>query len=82
MGLSWQHEYLDRSRPTDAHLARGSGRSFRVEGPRMGRDGLVVNAGVTFLHNDRWSTYLAYDAVLGRDSYEAHTISGGVRVNF
>jgi outer membrane autotransporter protein len=82
MGLSWQHEYFDRSRPTDAHFARGSRRSFRVEGPRMGRDGLVVNGAVTFLHNDRWSTYLAYDAVLGRDGYEAHTISGGVRVNF
>jgi outer membrane autotransporter protein len=82
MGLSWQHEYLDRSRPTDAHFARGSGRSFRVEGPRMGRDALVVNAAVAFLHNDRWSTYLAYDAVLGRDSYEAHTVSGGVRLNF
>ena len=82
LALSWQHEYLDRSRPIDAHFARGSDRSFRVEGPRMGRDSLVVNASVTFLHNDRWSSYLAYDAVLARDDYEAHTISGGVRVNF
>jgi outer membrane autotransporter protein len=82
LGLSWQHEYLDRSRPTDSHLAHGSGRSVRVEGPRFGRDALVVNAGVTFVHNERWSSYVAYDAVLGRDNYEAHTISGGVRVNF
>ncbi len=82
IALSWQHEYLDRSRPTDSHFARGSGSSFRVEGPRMGRDSLVVNAAVTFLHNDRWSTYLAYDAVLARDNYEAHTVSGGVRVSF
>jgi outer membrane autotransporter protein len=82
LALSWQHEYLDRSRPIDAHFASGSDRSFRVEGPTFGRDSLVVNAAITFVHNDRWSTYVAYDGVLARDDYEAHTVSGGVRVNF
>jgi uncharacterized protein YhjY with autotransporter beta-barrel domain len=82
VGLAWQHEYLDRTRPTDDHLVHGSGRSFRVEGPRVGRDSLVVNAGLTFVHNDRWSSYVAYNGILGRDNYEAHIFSGGVRVNF
>lgn len=81
LALSWQHEYLDSSRPIDSSFT-STGRAFRVEGPVIGRDSLVVNATVTFLHNDRWSSFVGYDATLGRDDYEAHTVSGGVRVNF
>ena len=77
-----QHEYLDRTRPTDSRFASGAGSVFRVEGPEVGRDSLIVNASVTFLCGERFSTYLAYDGELGRNRYESHTVSGGVGIGF
>ncbi len=80
--VGWQHEYLDQTRPTDSRFASGAGDIFRVEGPEVGRDSLIVNASVTFLCGERFSTYLSYDGELGRNRYESHTVSGGVGIGF
>lgn len=80
--VGWQHEYLDRTRPTDSRFSNGAGGVFRVEGPEIGRDSLIVNASVSFSFSDRFSTYVAYDGELGRQRYESHTVSGGVGIGF
>jgi outer membrane autotransporter protein len=80
--LAWQREWADRSRQTDATFVSSDAPEFRVEGPRQGRNALVVNASVGVSLSDRCSTYLAYDGILGRERYETHTVSGGLRVAF
>ena len=80
--VAWQREWADNTRPTDATFASGGGAGFRVEGPREGRDALVINAGVSFACSERFSTYLAYDGTLARARYDSHTVSGGVRWSF
>ncbi len=80
--VGWQHEYLDRTRPTDARLSDGAGGVFRVEGPNVGRDSIVVNASVALVLHESFSTYAAYDGELGRERYQSHTVSAGVRFGF
>jgi autotransporter-associated beta strand protein len=80
--LLWQHEWADNTRPVDAAFASGAARDFRVEGSREGGDALVVNASVSLLLSERVGAYLAYDGVLARERYDAHSVSAGVRVAF
>jgi len=79
---SWQHEYGDSSYGLDASFANGAGGSFLVNGPEIGRDSLLIGAGVAIQCSERFSTYFYYDGELGRENYERHGVSGGVRVAF
>ena len=78
----WQHEYGDRTRATDADLPGGAGRTFQVEGPRTGRDSLILNASVSVAPSERFSTYVAYDGQLGQERLTSHTLSAGVKLQF
>jgi len=80
--VSWQHEFGDTTRPTDSQLASGAGDVFRVEGPYVGRDSIIVNAVIAVALSERWSTYLGYDGQLARRSYQSNTVSGGVLWKF
>jgi len=79
---AWQHEFGDRSYAIDASFANGAGDQFSVNGPRIGRDSVLVGAGVAVQLNARTATYLYYDGELGRDRYERHSVSGGIRLAF
>jgi len=79
---SWQHEYGDSSYGLDASFANGAGGSFLVNGPEIGRDSLLIGAGVAIQCSERFSTYFYYDGELGRENYERHGVSGGVRIAF
>jgi outer membrane autotransporter protein len=79
---AWQHEYGDRAYPIDSQFASGAGGLFTVHGPTLGRDSALVSAGVAVQWNARVSTYVYYDGVLGRDNYDSHNVSGGLRVSF
>ena len=48
----------------------------------LGRDSVVVNAGVNVQWTPRIGTYLSYDGELGRKNYELNSVSGGVKLNF
>ena len=79
---AWQHEYDERAYPIDARLASGAGGVFTVRGPDIGRDSALVGGGVAVQWNNRISTYVYYDGVLGRENYDSHNVSGGVRISF
>ncbi|MGB8355824.1 MAG: autotransporter domain-containing protein [Chthoniobacteraceae bacterium] len=79
---AWQHEYLDSTYALDSSFASGAGNVFTVAGPTLGRDSVVVNAGVNVQWTPRLGTYLYYDGELGRKNYELNSVSGGVKVNF
>jgi outer membrane autotransporter protein len=78
----WQHEFGDPAYPIDSRFASGAGGIFTVNGPEIGRDSAVIDAGLAVLWSERISTYLNYDGQLGRDNYASHSVSGGFRVNF
>lgn len=80
--LAWQHEYGDASYAIDSSLG-GAGRgAFTVQGPAIGRDSLLLGIGVAVLWSQRTSTYVYYDGEIGRENYDAHNVSGGMRLQF
>jgi uncharacterized protein with beta-barrel porin domain len=79
---SWQHEYDDTAYSIVASFANGAGNSFSVVGPKIGRDSLLIGAGVAVLWNDRISTYVYYDGELARSNYDSENVSAGIRITF
>jgi outer membrane autotransporter protein len=79
---AWQHEYGDPAYQVDSRLASGAGGIFRVRGPVVGRDAALVGAGLNVQWNNRVSTYVYYDGVLGRANYDNNAVTGGLRVGF
>jgi len=79
---AWQHEFGDTDSSIVSRFANGAGNSFTVNGPQIGRDSLLVGAGVAVLLNDRISTYAYYDGELGRTNYISNNVSAGIRVSF
>lgn len=79
---AWQHEFGDDRYALDSSFNNGNGDLFTVNGPVIGRDSLLLGAGFAILWNERTSTYVYYDGELGRSNYNAHNVSGGVRVSF
>jgi len=79
--LQWQHEYLDSTASVETAFAGGGG-VFTVNGPELGRDSLILDAGVTVQFSDRASVYANYTAEIGRKNYSSNGVSGGFRINF
>jgi outer membrane autotransporter protein len=77
--FAWQHEYGDAAFGIDADI---DGSSFTVAGAEIGRDSLLLGAGVAVLFNERMAAYLYYDGEIGRANYETNNVSGGFRMNF
>lgn len=80
--VAWQHEYGESSYGLDASLANGAGNSFLVNGPETGRDSLLLGAGFAVQLSERTSTYFYYDGELGRERYDRHGVTGGLRTTF
>jgi outer membrane autotransporter protein len=78
----YQHEYCDSAYQIDSQLASGAGTVFRVRGPNIGRDAALVGTGMSMQWNNRLSTYVYYDGVLGRNNYDNNAVSGGFRIGF
>jgi autotransporter-associated beta strand protein len=82
VSAAWQHEYGATAYSIASSFASGAGQGFTVTGPDIGRDSLLVGAGVTVILNERVSTYLYYDGEFARTNYLSNNVSGGVRINF
>ena len=82
VSAGWVHEYGSVAYSVVANFANGAGNSFTVNGPEIGRDGVLVTAGMSMLWTDRISTYVYYDGELARTNYDSHTVVGGIRVSF
>src|SRR5207247_1953266 len=80
--VGWQHEYGDTQYAVVTRFADRAGGKFTVQGPQIGRDSLMVGAGVAVLWNDRVSTYAYYDGELGRTNYDANAVTAGIRIAF
>jgi autotransporter-associated beta strand protein len=79
---AWQHEFGDTDYAIVARFANGAGNSFTVSGPEIGRDSLLLGAGLAVLFNDRVSAYAYYDGELARTNYSSHNVTGGLRITF
>jgi outer membrane autotransporter protein len=82
VSAAWQHEYGSVAYQVVAGFASGAGTNFTVNGPEIGRDSLLVGAGVSMIWSDRFSTYVFYDGDVARTNYDSHTVTGGFRVTF
>ena len=82
VSAAWQHEYGSVAYQVVAGFASGAGTNFMVNGPEIGRDSLLVGAGVSMIWSDRFSTYVFYDGDVARTNYDSHTVTGGFRVTF
>jgi outer membrane autotransporter protein len=80
--VSWQHEYGDSTYSIVASFANGAGTNFTVNGPNIGRDSLLIGAGIAVLWNDRISTYIYYDGELARTNYDSQSVTAGFRITF
>jgi outer membrane autotransporter protein len=80
--VAWQHEYSDTAYALDSGFANGAGNTFSVNGPRLGRDSVLVGAGFAIQCSERCSTYLYYDGELGRENYTSNAVTGGIRISF
>jgi len=76
----WEHEYLTSTSSIDAGFP--SANSFTVQGPHIGRDGLLLDAGVSAQLTPRVGIFTYYTGELARENYSVHTFSGGLRVSF
>jgi uncharacterized protein with beta-barrel porin domain len=82
VSAGWVHEYGSVAYAVVANFANGAGNSFTVNGPEIGRDGILVTAGLSMLWTDRISTYIYYNGELARTNYDSHTVTGGIRISF
>ena len=77
--VAWEHEYSYSSLPISASLADIPNSPIKVNGPRLGHDSAVINAGVSVQWTSHLSTYVSYDGQLGRSRYNSNGVSGGFR---
>ncbi len=77
----WKHEYLDSTADITSRFA-GANRFFTVNGPDIGRDSLLLDAGASVEINPAVSVYAYYTGELGRTNYDSHSVNGGFRVAF
>jgi uncharacterized protein YhjY with autotransporter beta-barrel domain len=77
----WQHEFMDDELPLDARFSNNPDNLFTVYGPRVGRDSLLLTAGLNIAWS-RYAAYFAYQADLGRENYENQTALIGFRVSW
>jgi outer membrane autotransporter protein len=80
--LAWQHEFGSTAYSITSNFATLGGNAFTVSGPAIGRDSLLVGAGVSFLFNDKFAFYVYYDGELARTNYSSNNVSGGFRLQF
>lgn len=76
----WQHEYLENASSIDAGFS--SRNSFTVRGPEIGRDALLLDAGIAVQLNPQVAIFAYYTGALGRENYTVHSVTGGLRVSF
>jgi outer membrane autotransporter protein len=79
---AWEHEYKYSALPIIANLGGIPGPSATFLGPNEGQDSAVVNAGISARLAPVISAYVGYDGELGREHYDSHAVTGGVRISF
>jgi len=55
---------------------------FTVTGPDLGRDSLLVDAGLSVQVNPALSVFAYYTGEIGRSNYSSNAVNGGFRISF
>jgi len=76
----WEHEYLTSTSSIDAGFT--SSDTFTVQGPHIGRNGLLLDVGVSAQLTPTVEIFGYYTGELERENYNVQSISGGLRVSF
>jgi YVTN family beta-propeller protein/autotransporter-associated beta strand protein len=79
---SWQHEFKYSALPITAQFASGADGTFTVHGPGLGHDSALIHSAIEVRWNDRWSSFVGYDANVGRSGYDSSAVSGGLTYRF
>ena len=80
---SWLHEFSDQEYPIVARFADApASPTFTVDGPRIGKDGALIGAGMTIVFSPSFSIFAFYDGVAGRTNYDLNSVTGGFRISF
>jgi len=82
MRVAWQHEFGDTTYSLDSSFANGAGDVFIVDGPKIGRDSVLLSLGFAVQCNERCSVFAYYDGELARTNYHQSSVSGGIRLDF
>jgi YVTN family beta-propeller protein/autotransporter-associated beta strand protein len=79
---SWQHEFLYSALPIDSQFASGAGGIFTVQGPALGHDSALIDAGIDLQWTPTVGTYFGYDGLLGRGNYDSNGVVCSVQLDF
>jgi outer membrane autotransporter protein len=77
ISAAWQHEFGDQAYSIVSSFANGTGNSFTVTSPQIGRDSLLIGAGAAVLLSERISIYAYYDGELLCTNYQSNNVSAG-----
>jgi outer membrane autotransporter protein len=80
--VAWQHETMEDSPGITAGFASGAGKRFRVRGPRVGRDSLLVTGGLSVQVNPHVSVFGSYTGEFLRTNSVVHQMNLGLRTEF
>lgn len=76
----WEHELLTSTSSIDAGFT--SADTFTVQGPHIGRDGALLDVGISAQLTPRVGIFSYYTGDLGRENYNVQSITAGVRFSF
>ena len=79
---SWQHEFLYSAQPIDSQFASGAGGIFTVQGPTLGHDSALIDAGIDVQWTPTVGTYFGYDGQIGRGNYDSNGVVCSVHLDF
>ena len=78
--VQWRHEFANDSRDVTASFKDGG--QFTVNGPGVGKDGILLETGLTVRVTPAVSVYGLYSGDLGVSNYTANAFMGGLELSF
>jgi outer membrane autotransporter protein len=79
---TWEHEFKYSALPITAGLAALPETHATFVGPAEGHDSALISAGASIAWAPAVSTFIGYEGELGRNRYDSHTVTGGIRFTF
>ncbi|MFQ3671878.1 MAG: porin, partial [Verrucomicrobiia bacterium] len=77
----YRREFMDSARSINSTLI-GGGPALQLETSPPSKDFAVIGGGLNAVFSDSTTAFVNYEAEVGRSSYVAHGVYGGVRWNF
>jgi len=81
VNLGWSHDFDVDDHVVSASFAGSPGTSFSIDGQDVERNGLVLGAGLTFIHKSGFSTSFRYKGEF-RGGYKSNGVMGEIRYSF